>query len=186
MPTTFHLAGLEPGGARELGLLPTTPFVVGANDGVLSNLGVNAIGPGEVAVTIGTSGAMRTVVDRPLTDPSGRTFCYALTDRHWVIGGPVNNGGIVFRWVRDELAAAECETARRLAIDPYDVLTRIAERVAPGAAGLLFHPYLSGERSPRWDANLRGSFFGLATHHRRAVSSTPLGVHKRQVGCNAT
>lgn len=167
VPTTFHLAGLEPELARELGLLPTTPFVVGANDGVLSNLGVNAIGPGEVAVTIGTSGAMRAVVDRPVTDPSGRTFCYALTDRHWVIGGPVNNGGIVFRWVRDELAAAECETARRLAIDPYEVLTRIAERVAPGAEGLLFHPYLAGERAPLWNANLRGSFFGLAMHHRK-------------------
>jgi gluconokinase len=167
VPTTFHLAGLEPELARELGLLPTTPFVVGANDGVLSNLGVNAIGPGEVAVTIGTSGAMRTVVDRPVTDPSGRTFCYALTDRHWVIGGPVNNGGIVFRWVRDELTASVVETARRLGIDPYEVLTRIAERVTPGAEGLLFHPYLAGERAPLWNANLRGSFFGLAMHHRK-------------------
>ena len=167
VPTTFHLAGLEPELARELGLLPTTPFVVGANDGVLSNLGVNAIGPGEVAVTIGTSGAMRAVVDRPLTDPSGRTFCYALTDRHWVIGGPVNNGGIVFRWVRDELTASAVETARRLGIDPYEVLTRIAERVKPGAEGLLFHPYLAGERAPLWNANLRGSFFGLAMHHHK-------------------
>ena len=167
VPTTFHLAGLEPELARELGLLPTTPFVVGANDGVLSNLGVNAMGPGEVAVTIGTSGAMRTVVDRPVTDPSGRTFCYALTDRHWVIGGPVNNGGIVFRWVRDELTASVVETARRLGIDPYEVLTRIAERVTPGAEGLLFHPYLAGERAPLWNANLRGSFFGLAMHHRK-------------------
>ena len=84
-------------------------------------------------MTIGTSGAMRTVVDRPVTDPEGRTFCYALTDRHWVIGGPVNNGGIIFRWVRDEFAASECETAKRLGIDPYDVLTRIAERVPPGS-----------------------------------------------------
>ena len=167
VPTTFHLTGLEPELARELGLSPTTPFVVGANDGVLSNLGVNAIGPGEVAVTIGTSGAMRTVVDRPVTDPSGRTFCYALTERHWVIGGPVNNGGIVFRWVRDELTASAVETAKRLGIDPYEVLTRIAERVKPGAEGLLFHPYLAGERAPLWNANLRGSFFGLAMHHRK-------------------
>jgi gluconokinase len=153
--------------AAELGLSSSTPFVVGANDGVLSNLGVNAIGPGEVAVTIGTSGAMRTVVDHPVTDPSGRTFCYALTDRHWVIGGPVNNGGIVFRWVRDELTASAVETAKRLGIDPYEVLTRIAERVAPGAEGLLFHPYLAGERAPLWNANLRGSFFGLAMHHHK-------------------
>ena len=167
VPTTYHIAGLEPGVAAELGLDAGTPFVVGANDGALSNVGVGAIQPGEVAVTIGTSGAMRTVVDRPATDPTGRTFCYALTDRHWVIGGPVNNGGIIFRWVRDEMAASECETAKRLGIDPYEVLTRIAERVAPGSEGLIFHPYLTGERAPLWNPNLRGSFFGLAMHHRK-------------------
>jgi gluconokinase len=167
VPTTTTVSGLAPAMARRLGLAAATPFVVGANDGVLSNLGVGAIGPGQVAVTIGTSGAMRTVVDQPRTDPSGRTFCYTLTDRHWVIGGPVNNGGVVFRWVRDQLAPAETETARRLGIDPYEVLTRIAERVAPGAEGLLFHPYLAGERAPLWNADARGSFFGLALHHRR-------------------
>ena len=167
VPTTTHLEGLAPGLAGELGIDAATPFVVGANDGVLSNLGVNAIKPKEVAVTIGTSGAMRTVVDRPVTDASARTFCYALTQRHWVIGGSVNNGGVIFRWVRDEFAASECETAKRLGIDPYEVLTRIAERVVPGCEGLLFHPYLAGERAPLWNANLRGSFFGLAMHHRK-------------------
>ena len=167
VPTTHHLQGLSPSMALQLGLAADTPFVVGANDGVLSNLGVNAIQPGEVAVTIGTSGAMRAVVDRPSTDPSGRTFCYALTGRHWVVGGPVNNGGIIFRWVRDEFAASETETAKRLGIDPYEVLTRIAERIPAGAEGLLFHPFLAGERAPLWNANLRGSFFGLAMHHRK-------------------
>jgi gluconokinase len=167
VPTTHHVHGLAPELARQLGLEPDTPFVLGANDGVLSNLGVNAIQPGDVAVTIGTSGAMRAVVDRPLTDPSGRTFCYALTERHWVVGGPVNNGGIIFRWVRDEFAASESETAKRLGVDPYEVLTRIAERVSAGSEGLLFHPYLAGERAPLWNANLRGSFFGLAMHHRK-------------------
>lgn len=167
VPTTHHVHGLDFQTADELGLEPDTPFVVGANDGVLSNLGVNAIEPGEIAVTIGTSGAMRAVLEGPMTDPAGRTFCYALTERYWVVGGPVNNGGVIFRWVRDEFAAAECETAKRLGIDPYEVLTRIAERVSAGAEGLLFHPYLSGERAPLWNANLRGSFFGLAMHHRK-------------------
>ena len=160
VPTTYSLEGLDKRSAAELGIDAATPFIVGANDGSLSNVGVNAIQPGDVAVTIGTSGAMRTVVDRPVTDPEGRTFCYALTDRHWVIGGPVNNGGIIFRWVRDEFAASECETAKRLGIDPYDVLTRIAERVPPGSEGLIFHPYLTGERAPMWNPDLRGSFFG--------------------------
>lgn len=167
VPPTFHLAGLDPALADRLGLPAGIPFVVGANDGVLSNLGVDAIGPGQIAVTIGTSGAMRAVVDRPRTDPAGRTFCYLLTEKHWVVGGPVNNGGIAFRWVRDELAAAETETAKRLGIDPYDVLTRIAERVRPGSEGLIFHPYLTGERAPWWNASMRASFFGLSAAHRK-------------------
>jgi gluconokinase len=167
VPTTCHVEGLDPQVAAELGLDAATPFVIGANDGALSNVGVDAIQPGDVAVTIGTSGAMRTVIRHPMTDPAGRTFCYALIDEHWVIGGPVNNGGIIFRWVRDEIAASECETAKRLGIDPYEVLTRIAERVSPGSEGLIFHPYLAGERAPLWNPDLRGSFFGLAMHHRK-------------------
>lgn len=167
VPTTQVLQGLLPGFAEQLGLLASTPFVVGASDGVLSNLGVGAIRPGVVAATIGTSGAIRTVVDRPLTDPKGRIFCYALTEKHWVIGGPVNNGGMLFRWVRDEFAASEVETAKRLGIDPYEVLTRIAEQVPPGSNGLLFHPYLTGERAPLWNPDARGSFFGLSMTHRK-------------------
>lgn len=167
VPTTEHVAGLPRDVAADMGLAAGTPFIVGANDGVLSNLGVDAVRPGDVAVTIGTSGAMRAVVGRPLTDPQERTFCYHLTNDHWVVGGPINNGGIVFRWVRDEFAAAETETAKRLGIDPYDVLTRIAARVPPGSAGLIFHPFLAGERAPWWNPRLRGSFFGLAMHHHK-------------------
>lgn len=167
VPTTHYLSGLKDSYQSELGIPADTPFVVGASDGVLSNLGVNAIDPGVVAVTIGTSGAIRTVTDKPVTDPKGRIFCYCLTENHWVVGGPVNNGGMTFRWVRDELASSEVETAKRLGIDPYEVLTKIASRVTPGADGLLFHPYLAGERAPLWNANARGSFFGLGLHHKK-------------------
>ncbi|GIO13819.1 gluconate kinase [Cohnella xylanilytica] len=167
VPTTYRLDGLNARYAAEMGIAPSTPFIVGASDGVLSNLGLDAIDPGVVAVTIGTSGAIRTVVDRPATDPKGRYFCYALTEDKWVIGGPVNNGGVIFRWVRDEFAASETETAKRLGISPYDVLTRIAERVRPGSEGLIFHPYLTGERAPLWNPDARGSFFGLTLHHQK-------------------
>jgi gluconokinase len=168
VPTTYCLRGLPPALAQQLGLASDTPFVIGANDGVLSNLGVNAIHRGQVAVTIGTSGAMRAVVDRPHTDVSGRTFCYALDADHWVVGGPVNNGGNVLQWVRDELAGAEADIARQIGVDPYDALTELASQAPPGAEGLLFHPYLAGERAPLWNADLRGSFFGLALHHRKS------------------
>lgn len=167
VPTTHILKGLKNEYHRQTGLDGDIPFVIGASDGVLSNLGVNAIEPGVVAVTIGTSGAIRAVTDKPVTDPKGRLFCYALTEKHWVLGGPVNNGGMIFRWVRDELAASEVETAKRLGIDAYDVLTKIASKVNPGSDGLIFHPYMAGERAPLWDANARGSFFGLGMHHKK-------------------
>ncbi len=167
VPTTCTLKGLKEEYQKLTGLDASVPFVVGASDGVLSNLGVNAIDPGVVAVTIGTSGAIRAVTDKPVTDPKGRIFCYALTEKHWVIGGPVNNGGMIFRWVRDELAASEVETAKRLGMDAYDVLTKIAAAVRPGADGLIFHPYMTGERAPLWNSNARGSFFGLSLHHKK-------------------
>ncbi|ADO59296.1 MULTISPECIES: gluconokinase [Paenibacillus] len=167
VPTTKIFTDCNSVLAKEMGIDPQTPFVIGASDGVLSNLGVNAIRKGEVAVTIGTSGAIRTIIDKPQTDEKGRIFCYALTEKHWVIGGPVNNGGMVLRWIRDELASSEVETAKRLGIDPYDVLTKIAERVRPGSDGLLFHPYLAGERAPLWNPDVRGSFFGLTMSHKK-------------------
>ncbi|WP_144554398.1 gluconokinase [Bacillus sp. X1(2014)] len=167
VPTTEIFSNCNPELANQMGIDPQTPFVIGASDGVLSNLGVNAIRKGEIAVTIGTSGAIRTIIDQPQTDEKGRIFCYALTEKHWVIGGPVNNGGMIFRWIRDEFAASEVETAKRLGIDPYEVLTKIAEGVRPGADGLLFHPYLAGERAPLWNPDVRGSFFGLTMAHKK-------------------
>ncbi|WP_010529988.1 gluconokinase [Lentibacillus jeotgali] len=167
VPTTHQMNGIKAEHLTYMGIDPDVPVVIGASDGVLSNLGVNAIDEGVIAVTIGTSGAIRTVYNEPKTDPKGRIFCYALTENHWVIGGPVNNGGIILRWLRDEFAAAEVETAKRLSIDPYDVLTKIASGVNAGSDGLIFHPFLKGERAPIWDANARGSFFGLSIHHKK-------------------
>jgi gluconokinase len=160
--------GMDPQYAAEMGLDVDTPFIYGAGDGPLSNLGVNAIQPGVAAVTIGTSGAIRVVTDAPKIDPKGRTFTYALDKDHWVVGGPVNNGGDVFRWARDNMFDSEKSTAELLGIDSYDLLTEIASKIPAGADGLLFHPYLGGERAPIWDANARGSFFGLTHNHTRA------------------
>lgn len=167
VPTTHVVKGMKEPFYKAMGISKELPFIIGASDGVLSNLGVNAIQPGVIALTIGTSGAIRTVTDRPKTDPKGRTFCYALTDKHWVIGGPVNNGGIIFRWLRDELAGEDTNQAIQLGVDPYDRLTDLASSVRPGSDGLIFHPFLTGERAPIWNANARGSFFGLSLHHKK-------------------
>ncbi|MDN6640077.1 MAG: gluconokinase [Tetragenococcus sp.] len=163
-----QFSGMKDEYAKITGCPQDVTFVQGAFDGALSNLGVNAIDPGVAAVTIGTSGAIRMVSDHPVTDPKGRIFCYALTKDLWVIGGPVNNGGVVFSWARDNLFDAEKSTADLLEKDSYDLLTEIAAQVPAGSDGLLFHPFLGGERAPIWDANARGSFFGLTQMHTRA------------------
>ncbi|SDC79066.1 gluconokinase [Paenibacillus sp. UNCCL117] len=167
VPTTHIVQGLQPADAAQLGIAADTPFVVGASDGVLANLGAAAFEPGVYAVTIGTSGAVRGVVREPITDPKGRLFCYALKEDFWVVGGAINNGGIMFRWVRDQLATAEAEEGRRLGMDPYDYLSRLASEVAPGSGGLVFLPLLAGERAPYWNANARGVFFGLSLYHQK-------------------
>ncbi|MFC6322401.1 gluconokinase [Companilactobacillus baiquanensis] len=159
VPTTNGVTGISEKYQERLGIGSDIPFVFGASDGVLSNLGLNAIDPGVVAVTIGTSGAVRVVVDKPVIDPNGNLFCYALTKNKWVVGGPVNNGGIVFRWVRDQLFDSKVS---------YDELTKMANEVPAGSKGLLFQPYLGGERAPIWNAYARGSFFGLTRQHTRS------------------
>ena len=154
--------------AEMMGLSEDVPFVYGGADGPMSNLGVDAIRPGTAAITIGTSGAIRVGTDKPKVDPKGRTFTYAIDKDHWVIGGPVNSGGDVLRWARDHLFDSEKSTAALMGINAYDLLTDIASKVPAGADGLLFHPYLGGERAPIWNANARGSFFGLTHSHTRA------------------
>ena len=167
VPTTDIFRGMNTEVAAELGIDPQTPVVIGANDGCLANLGVNAIEPGVIAITIGTSGAIRVVTDRPITDPEGHFFCYALTENHWVVGGPVNNGGIILNWLKEEFGQEEVAEAIKVGEHPLNQITKKIATVQPGAEGLLFYPYLTGERAPLWNANARGSFYGLALHHKR-------------------
>ncbi|MEM8504641.1 MAG: gluconokinase [Cyanobacteria bacterium P01_D01_bin.1] len=166
VPTTHTIVGVN-SAADEMGISANLPVVIGSSDGVLANLGVGAIDTSTVAVTVGTSGAIRAMVDKPKTDEQERLFCYALSEDRWLVGGAINNGGIVLRWVRDNLADSEVATARLLKKDAYDILTEIASTVPAGSEGLIFHPYLAGERAPLWDANARGSFFGLSLNHTK-------------------
>lgn len=168
VPTTYILKGMKAPHAEAMGLDPHTPTVIGASDGVLASLGVGAIAPNQVAITIGTSGAVRTVVQAPVLDPQGRTFCYALTEDHWVIGGSTNSGGGILRWLRDEFCQPEVEQAKQQGLDPYEVMIQAAAQVPAGAEGLLCLPFFAGERAPYWNPDARGVFFGIGLHHRRS------------------
>ncbi|MGB5975268.1 MAG: FGGY-family carbohydrate kinase, partial [Nodosilinea sp.] len=80
----------------------------------------------------------------------------------------VNNGGLALRWARDQLADAEVAAAKRLGQDAYSLMTTMAATIPPGSEGLLFHPYLTGERAPLWNASARASFFGLSVNHTKS------------------
>lgn len=161
VPTTHVIDGLGDEAIAATGLRPDTPVVVGAGDGPLANLGVGAVRPGVAACSVGTSGALRVAVDRPSVDPMGGVFCYALTEDRWVIGGAINNGGVVLDWVRGELASGDAGLSTAQLLDE-------AMTVPAGSGGLLMLPYLLGERAPRWGGVARGAYVGLTRSHRRA------------------
>lgn len=161
VPTTTVLPGLTATATETTGLPATTPVVVGAGDGPLANLGLGAVAPGVAACSIGTSGALRVMVERPAVDPLGGVFCYALTADRWVVGGAVNNGGIVLDWTGQALAPD-------LGDKPHEELLDLAASVPAGSGGLIMLPYLLGERAPRWSSLPRGAYIGLTNAHRRA------------------
>ena len=121
-----------------------------------------------MSCTIGTSGAVRMLNDAPLTDEKGRTWCYNLTDKVWVLGAAINNGGIVLRWLRDRLNETDPEAAQRGGAQTYATMTQMAGAVAAGAEGLIMLPFLTGERAPNWNADARGVLFGLTLRHTTA------------------
>lgn len=132
-------------------------LVIGASDGCLANLGTGAIVPGRLAITIGTSGAVRVASPMGFTDPQMRTFCYRLDEELFVMGGGTNSGGAVFEWLYEKFLGKT-----------GDEVLELAEPIAPGADGLLFLPYLLGERAPLWNADAKGVFFGLTLAHTPA------------------
>lgn len=173
-----ELGTLRPEVAEATGLSPDCRVVAGASDGALANVGVGAVSDGVAAASIGTSGAVRLFASQPILDPLGRLFCYPYDGERFLVGGPINNGGVALQWVRDEFFPELVEEEAEGGRDAYEVLDEIAGRVEAGSGGLLFLPYLLGERAPYWNADAKGVLFGLQIDHGRAdlVRATMEGV----------
>ncbi len=144
---------------HKLGLSIKTKIILGASDGYLSTIGVNALEPNRFALNVGTSGAVRTIYNEAKLDKQSRFFCYPASDKQFLLGGPVNNGGIVLTWTKQALFSEHENLTNML---------DLAQTVPAGSNGLIFHPYLGGERAPLWQAEARGSFVGLTRNHTKA------------------
>ncbi len=147
-------------GADASGLAAGTPVVAGAGDQAAGATGMGIVAPGAVSATIGTSGVVFAATDRPAVDPHGRlhTFCHAIPGR-WHVMGVTQAAGLSLRWFRELVNDGR---------DPYDRLTSEAATVPAGSDGLLWAPYLMGERTPHLDPHARGALVGLTASHRRA------------------
>ncbi len=150
-------------GAAATGLKAGTPVVAGAGDQAAGATGMGIVAPGAVSATIGTSGVVFAATDRPALDPQGRfhTFCHAIPGR-WHVMGVTQAAGLSLRWFRDRFGAGTDDGR-----DPYDRLTSAAAQIPPGSDGLLWAPYLMGERTPYLDPNARGALIGLTASHSR-------------------
>jgi xylulokinase len=150
-------------GSRATGLRVGTPVVAGAGDQAAGAVGMGIVRPGAVSATIGTSGVVFAATATPTMDPQGRihTFCHAVPGR-WHVMGVTQSAGFSLSWFRDTLCTGR--DGNRVS---YDQLTAEAAGTKPGGDGLLWLPYLMGERTPHLDPDARGAFVGLTAQHTR-------------------
>jgi xylulokinase len=151
------------------GLKKGTPVVGGGGDQAAGGVGNGIVESGIVSSTIGTSGVLFAHTDAPHLDTGGRvhTFCHAVKGR-WHVMAVTQGAGLSFRWFRDNLGHTEVQQARTRGVDPYELLTDEATAAPAGCEGLIYLPYLMGERTPHLDPFARGVFFGLTARHTRA------------------
>jgi xylulokinase len=150
-------------GARACGVRPGIPVVAGAGDQAAGAVGMGIVKPGAVSATIGTSGVVFAATSQPVLEPKGRihTFCHAIPNR-WHVMGVTQGAGLSLRWFRDQFGAGQDDGR-----DAYERLAEEAAKAPPGADGLLWAPYLMGERTPHLDPHARGALVGITAQHTR-------------------
>lgn len=155
--------------AEATGLKAGTPVVGGGGDQAAGAVGNGIVKPGVVSSTIGTSGVVFAYLDKIRIDPLGRlqTFCHAVPNT-WHVMGVTQAAGFSLKWFRDNLCRDEMNVADLMDTDPYVLMDKEAEKVNPGSNGLIYLPYLIGERTPHLDSDARGVFFGLSTVHKKS------------------
>lgn len=160
VPTIFTRSDPDTSVKEILNINKEITFCIGANDGCLANLGSFALKKGEAALTIGTSGAVRVTGPKPVADFDSMLFNYILEKDTYITGGPINNGGIVVKWLFKTFLNIQNPVAK-----DYDMLFKKIGAVPPGSDGLIFLPYLLGERAPVWNARSSALYFGIHSSH---------------------
>jgi len=155
--------------ARRTGLKPGTPVAAGAGDICSTALGAGVVRPGQLCAIIGTAGIYELAMDRPLKDPERKySVAFHAIPNSWLLEAVQMTAGVALRWFRDEFCEAEKMEARRKGVSAYTLMDKEAEESPIGANGVIFHPFLQGERSPFVKPSARGVFYGLGLWTKRA------------------
>ncbi|QGP93690.1 Xylulose kinase [Neomoorella glycerini] len=160
IPSTEKLGSLRSEAATALDLPEGIPVAMGGADTACSGLALGVTETGQIFETAGTSDVLSLCTDDPKFDDRFLNRCHVVPGR-WLNMGAMSTPGAAFRWVRDQLGQVEKYVAEASGQDAYDILCSEAAQSRPGAGGVIFLPYLSGERSPIWDPLARGAFVGL-------------------------
>lgn len=154
--------------AELTGLAEGTLVVGGAGDQAAGAVGNGIVKSGIISSTIGTSGVVFAHSDEVVIDPKGRvhTFCHAIPNT-WHVMGVTQGAGLSLKWFRDNFCIEEKRTAELMMVDPYDLMAQEAKKIPVGCNGLIYLPYLMGERTPHLDPYARGVFFGLSGKHEK-------------------
>lgn len=162
-------ARISAAAAAATGLVEGTPVIGGGGDQAAQAVGTGIVGEGIISVTVGTSGVVFAQSDAYRVEPAGRlhAFCHAVPGK-WHLMGVMLSAAGSFRWFRDAVGQHERFLAEQTGRDVYDILTEEAAQAPAGCEGLLFLPYLTGERAPHPDPLARGAFVGLTVRHGKA------------------
>lgn len=163
----FSSAGagfLLPEAAADLGLFAGIPVAVGSGDSAVEAASIGAISQGDAIIKLGTAANFNIINNSPLND--GQTINYPhVFSKNWIVISPLNSGTSTIDWFKDSFCKSEIAEAAKYGEDPLRLIQQLSAKAPVGSDGLLFHPYLKGERAPYWDSRLRGHFSGISMNH---------------------
>ena len=167
-PSTFVAGGVTKEAAKACGLAAGTPVVLGGGDGSVANVGAGSIAPGQTYCCMGTSAWITTTSEKPIFDEQMRTVTWAhVIPGLYAPNGTMQYAGGAYNWMKNTICKMECYDAKVNGTSPYEYMNAQIAESPVGANGIIFLPYMLGERAPRWDVDAKGAFIGLKPENTR-------------------
>lgn len=167
-PSTFVAGGVTQEASVLTGLATGTPVVLGGGDGVTANIGTGSVHPGKTYCCMGTSAWITTTTDKPVFDEEMRTVTWAhVVPGLYAPNGTMQTAGGAYSWLKNTICKMETYDAKLHGKSPYDYMNEQIAAAPVGSNGIIFLPYLLGERAPRWNVDAKGAFLGLKSENTR-------------------